>query len=335
MEIKQIEFDDLVKQQAVFGPQDHLAKSIEKFFSVSIVARGSSVEITGETGKNVELAESVLNSLMELYDKGDELTKGTVHRLMEEAYAGSLDETVRAMDSVVILNNRGVPVKCKTPGQQRYVQALRESTVTLCIGPAGTGKTYLAIAQAAKELRDGEIDRIIMSRPAIEAGEERLGFLPGDLAQKVDPYLRPLYDALNDIMGMEKAEKLRERGIIEIAPLAYMRGRTLSRSRVIIDESQNASLMTLKMALTRLGEGSKMVLTGDVTQIDLPHASDSGLQKCAEILQPIEGISVTKLSNRDVVRNKIVRDIVKAFEKEEQRREEKEKAFSRKKRLYK
>ena len=174
-----------------------------------------------------------------------------------------------------------------------------------------------------------------MSRPAIEAGEERLGFLPGDLAQKVDPYLRPLYDALNDIMGMEKAEKLRERGIIEIAPLAYMRGRTLSRSRVIIDESQNASLMTLKMALTRLGEGSKMVLTGDVTQIDLPHASDSGLQKCAEILQPIEGISVTKLSNRDVVRNKIVRDIVKAFEKEEQRREEKEKAFSRKKRLYK
>ena len=179
------------------------------------------------------------------------------------------------------------------------------------------------MAAAINELKRGDIERIIMSRPAIEAGEERLGFLPGDLAQKVDPYLRPLYDALNDILGAEHVKKYLERGVIEIAPLAYMRGRTLNRARVIIDESQNASLQTLKMALTRLGEGSKMVLTGDVTQIDLPRSGDSGLERCASILHGIDDIAVIRLTNRDVIRHKLVRDIVKAFDKYEEKQQEK------------
>ena len=323
MEIKEIAFDTLDQQQAVFGMQDSFVKIIEKALSVTVNLRDSRVEIRGLSERNVKLAADVMVSLRQMYDQGERLNNDTVYRLLEDVQDGTLDETFQAMGSVVTLNHKGVPIKCKTMGQKNYVKALRENVVTICIGPAGTGKTYLAVAQAAKELREGQIDRIIMSRPAIEAGEERLGFLPGDLAQKVDPYLRPLYDALHDILGADRADKLRERGIIEIAPLAYMRGRTLNNARVIIDESQNASLSTLKMALTRLGENSRMVLTGDITQIDLPHAKDSGLERCAEILGSIDGIAVTKLNNRDVVRNKIVKDIVKAFEKEEQKKLEK------------
>lgn len=323
MEIKEITFDTLDQQQAVFGMQDSFVKIIEKALSVTVNLRDSRVEIRGLSERNVKLAADVMVSLRQMYDQGERLNNDTVYRLLEDVQNGTLDETFQAMGSVVALNHKGVPIKCKTMGQKNYVKALRENVVTICIGPAGTGKTYLAVAQAAKELREGQIDRIIMSRPAIEAGEERLGFLPGDLAQKVDPYLRPLYDALHDILGADRADKLRERGIIEIAPLAYMRGRTLNNARVIIDESQNASLSTLKMALTRLGENSRMVLTGDITQIDLPHAKDSGLERCAEILGSIDGIAVTKLNNRDVVRNKIVKDIVKAFEKEEQKKLEK------------
>ena len=317
LDIMHMEFETMDQQQAVFGMNDCLVRILEKALSVSIVFRDSVVDIKGENDRSVDLALDIMTSMKKLYNSGEVLTKDTVYRLIEEATEGNLDETCRAMGDVVILTYKGVPIKCKTLGQKNYIKALRENTVTLCIGPAGTGKTYLAVAQAAQELKNGEIERIIMSRPAIEAGEERLGFLPGDLAQKVDPYLRPLYDALNDIFGAEKAEKLRERGTVEIAPLAYMRGRTLNHARIIIDESQNASLSTLKMALTRLGEGSKMVLTGDVTQIDLPKSADSGLEKCASILSNIEGISTMRLNNRDVVRNKIVKDIVKAFEKAE------------------
>ncbi|WP_242970242.1 PhoH family protein [Blautia sp. An249] len=321
MQTEQIEFDTVDQQQAVFGMQDQFAKIIEKELNVSISLRDSRAEIKGEPGRNTKIAAEVMDSLLTLYKRGENLKEGIVYRLLEEAAEGNLDETCKAMDSVVTITQKGAPIKCKTFGQKNYVKALQDHVVTICIGPAGTGKTYLAVAQAARELKNGDIERIIMSRPAIEAGEERLGFLPGDLAQKVDPYLRPLYDALHDIFGADKAEKLRERRIIEIAPLAYMRGRTLNHARVIIDESQNASLPTLKMALTRLGEGSKMVLTGDVTQIDLPKTQDSGLEKCAEILNGIEGISITRLNNRDVVRNKIVKDIVKAFEKEEQKKQ--------------
>ena len=309
-------FKSVEEQRAVFGVQDIWAKKIEEAFGVRITLRGDAAEIDGEeSGK--AMAQAVMKAMVQLLHQHEEIKADLVDRLIEEAGEGSLEGLFKAMDSAVTMNYKGLPIKCKTFGQQQYVEMLRGKTVTVCIGPAGTGKTYLAVAQAAQELKEGLIERIIMSRPAIEAGEERLGFLPGDLAQKVDPYLRPLYDALRDVFGQERADKLRENGVVEVAPLAYMRGRTLNHARIIIDEGQNASLYTLKMALTRLGENSRMVLTGDVTQIDLPKTSDSGLTRCAEILRGIDGIGVIRLTNRDVVRNKIVKDIVKAFEKEE------------------
>lgn len=322
MQSEQIDFDTLEQQQAVFGAYDENVKLIEKDLGVSIILRNANVDIIGEE-PGVTLAAAVLNSLMRAYNEGETIDAMYVSRMLELVRTDEIEDAFKASKDIVVLTHRAQPIRCKTIGQKNYVKALQENTVTICIGPAGTGKTFLAVAQAVAELKRGEIERIVMSRPAIEAGEERLGFLPGDLAQKVDPYLRPLYDALNDILGGEKAKKLQERGIIEIAPLAYMRGRTLNRARVIIDESQNASLPTLKMALTRLGEGSKMVLTGDVTQIDLPRAGDSGLERCASILGSVDDIAVMRLNNRDVIRHKLVRDIVKAFEKAEKAQAEK------------
>lgn len=314
-------FKSVEEQRAVFGAQDAWAKKIESSFGVGLVLRGGAAEIEGEAN-DTAMAEAVLKAMVQLIHQGEDLKPELIDRLIEEAKEGSLDTLFKAMDSAVTMNYKGLPIKCKTFGQQNYVEMLREKAVTICIGPAGTGKTYLAVAQAAQELKEGLIERIIMSRPAIEAGEERLGFLPGDLAQKVDPYLRPLYDALRDVFGQERADKLRENGTVEVAPLAYMRGRTLNNARIIIDEGQNASLSTLKMALTRLGEESRMVLTGDVTQIDLPKISDSGLSRAAEILRGVDGVGVIHLTNRDVVRNRIVKDIVKAFEKAEAAQEE-------------
>ena len=316
-----IGFKSAEEERAVFGTQDSWARMLEKELEVTLTARGGAVEIEGEAAQTA-MAEAVMQAMLRLTRQGEELRGEMVERLIEEAREGSLDTLFKAMDSAVTMNYKGLPIKCKTFGQQNYVKMLREKAVTICSGPAGTGKTYLAVAQAAQELKEGEIERIIMSRPAIEAGEERLGFLPGDLAQKVDPYLRPLYDALRDVFGQERADKLRESGVVEVAPLAYMRGRTLNHARIIIDEGQNASLATLKMALTRLGEDSRMVLTGDITQIDLPKTSDSGLSRAAEILRGVEGIGVIHLTNRDVVRNRIVKDIVKAFEKAEAAQEE-------------
>lgn len=316
MQVQELEFT-LEQQMAVFGIQDKNIRVIEQAFPVSIRARNAHIEITGESDTAVKDTVDVLNHLKVLYDSKEEITIDVVYRVVESVQNGEINETLSAMSDIVVIAHSNRPIKCKTIGQKNYIKALQQNTVTLCIGPAGTGKTYLAVAQAVADLKDGKIERIIMSRPAIEAGEERLGFLPGDLAQKVDPYLRPLYDALNDMLGAESVQKNLERGIIEIAPLAYMRGRTLNRASIIIDESQNASLSTLKMALTRLGEDSKMVLTGDITQIDLPKKEDSGLEKCAAILNSIEGIAVVRLNNRDVVRNRLVKDIVKAFEKAE------------------
>ena len=298
----QIPVESVDQQMALFGMHDDHARIIERALNVVINARNSMIEISGESEVTVEEAGRVKGGL-------------------------------EAMDDVVVITHSGKPIKCKTIGQKNLVKALQDTSVTVCIGPAGTGKTFLAVAEAVAEFKRGEIERIIMSRPAIEAGEERLGFLPGDLAQKVDPYLRPLYDALNDILGAEQAKRMQEKGIIEIAPLAYMRGRTLSNARIIIDESQNASLQTLKMALTRLGEGSKMVLTGDVTQIDLPKATTSGLEKVAAILKTVEDVSVIRLNNQDVVRNKIVRDIIKAFEKDEARQREKDAQLAKRKKF--
>ena len=314
--MQELEFT-LEQQMAIFGVQDKNIRVIEQAFPVSIRARNAHIEITGETETAVQNAADVLNNLKILYENKEEITIDVVYRVLESVREGEMNETLSAMSDIVVIAHSNRPIKCKTIGQKNYIKALQQNTVTLCIGPAGTGKTYLAVAQAVADLKDGKVERIIMSRPAIEAGEERLGFLPGDLAQKVDPYLRPLYDALNDMLGAESVQKYVERGIIEIAPLAYMRGRTLNRASIIIDESQNASLSTLKMALTRLGENSKMVLTGDITQIDLPKKEDSGLEKCASILTSIEGVAVIRLNNRDVVRNRLVKDIVKDFEKAE------------------
>ena len=321
----QLTSESVDQQMALFGPHDDHVKIIEKAMSVTINARNSIIEISGADENAVNVAGRVMDSLKQVLKKDELINADMIHRMVELVESGNVRDGLQAMDDVVVITHSGKPIKCKTIGQKNLVDALEKTSVTVCIGPAGTGKTFLAVAQAVAEFKRGEIERIIMSRPAIEAGEERLGFLPGDLAQKVDPYLRPLYDALNDILGAETARKFQEKGIIEIAPLAYMRGRTLSNARIIIDESQNASLQTLKMALTRLGEGSKMVLTGDVTQIDLPKTTTSGLQKVASILKSVEGVSVVRLNNRDVGRNKIVRDIIKAFEKEESRQVRREK----------
>ena len=322
MESARVNFQSLDQQMAVFGIHDGNIKIIEEALAVTISARDTYVEVAGEAEATVAAAVSVLQSLQSIYRQGEPISSDVVYRMLQSVQDGDVEDTLIATKDVVALTYRGQPIKCKTIGQKNYVKALRENTVTVCIGPAGTGKTFLAVAVAVNELKRGEIDRIIMSRPAIEAGDERLGFLPGDLAQKVDPYLRPLYDALNDMLGPERVQRDLEKGVIEIVPLAYMRGRTLNRARVIIDESQNASLMTLKMALTRLGQDSKMILTGDVTQVDLPQGG-SGLESCANILHSIDDIAVVRLNNRDVVRNRLVRDIVKAFEKYEQTQQDK------------
>ncbi len=329
----QIPVESVEQQMALFGPHDDHARIIEKALAVCMNARNSVIEISSESELAVEEAGRVLDSLKQVYAKKEPINPDMVHRMVDLVRSGRVKAGLEAMDDVVVITHSGKPIKCKTIGQKNLVKALKDTSVTVCIGPAGTGKTFLAVAEAVAEFKRGEIERIIMSRPAIEAGEERLGFLPGDLAQKVDPYLRPLYDALNDILGAEQAKRMQEKGIIEIAPLAYMRGRTLSNARIIIDESQNASLQTLKMALTRLGEGSKMVLTGDVTQIDLPKATTSGLEKVASILKTVEDVSVIRLNNQDVVRNKIVRDIIKAFEKEESRQREKDQQMAKRKKI--
>ncbi len=329
----QIPVESVDQQIALFGMHDDHARIIERALNVVINARNSMIEISGESEVTVEEAGRVVDSLKQVYVKKEPINADMVHRMVELVASGRVKAGLEAMDDVVVITHSGKPIKCKTIGQKNLVKALQDTSVTVCIGPAGTGKTFLAVAEAVAEFKRGEIERIIMSRPAIEAGEERLGFLPGDLAQKVDPYLRPLYDALNDILGAEQAKRMQEKGIIEIAPLAYMRGRTLSNARIIIDESQNASLQTLKMALTRLGEGSKMVLTGDVTQIDLPKATTSGLEKVAAILKTVEDVSVIRLNNQDVVRNKIVRDIIKAFEKDEARQREKDAQLAKRKKF--
>lgn len=321
MKSANIEIDSLDILQELFGINDNLVKVIEKRLGVSITQRNSCITVSGTNDGRIRSAVNIIGAMQEALSKQQQLSVDMIHRFLdesddEEAQEDIADSTRKVLGDAVTLNYKNIPIRTKTIGQKNYIDALKNNTVTICIGPAGTGKTYLAVAYAAELFRNDEIERIILSRPAIEAGE-KLGFLPGDLQEKVDPYLKPLYDALNDVFGPDQAAKLRERGVIEVAPLAYMRGRTLNNSMIIIDESQNATLPILKMALTRIGVGSKMILTGDVTQIDLSKETDSGLQKCASILKNVEDIATISLTNRDVVRCKIVKDIVKAFEKEE------------------
>ena len=299
--------------QALFGVGDLNLKELEDELAVRLCVRDGSVEISGETTDSVEAASQTLRTLDRMRELGEKIDVFAVGRAADMVRGGNADATVAAMKDIVCYTCSGAPIKCRTLGQKKYVNAMRENTVTIAIGPAGTGKTYLAVAEAVSLLKRKQVSKIIMCRPAVEAGE-KLGFLPGDLQAKVDPYLRPLYDALDELLGPETVARYMENRVIEIAPLAYMRGRTLKDAAVLTDEAQNMTLMQHLMILSRLGEGSKMVLTGDVTQIDLPSHEDSGLEKCAKILADVDDIAIIRLTGTDVIRHRLVGKIVDAFE---------------------
>jgi phosphate starvation-inducible protein PhoH and related proteins len=316
---KRIELLDHVKTQELFGSYDENLKIIEKELLVSLLIREGELKIIGEE-KNIDVASRVMEILMKKLDEGEAITSQTVSYIIALAKEG--DEGKKYdFDDVVIATSRGRLIKCKTLGQSDYINAIRKNDIVFGIGPAGTGKTYLAMAMAIKAFKNREVNKIILTRPAVEAGE-KLGFLPGDLQEKVDPYLRPLYDALHEIMGIELFQKNMEKGLIEVAPLAYMRGRTLSDSYIILDEAQNTTPEQMKMFLTRLGFGSKVIVTGDITQIDLPKGKSSGLKTVMEILDGIQGIEFIYFTEKDVVRHKLVQDIVKAYEKYEINKED-------------
>ncbi len=303
----------------VFGQFDGNIKKIEKSCGVQIVNRGDDVKIVGEEGA-VQKAQSVLESMAALARKHEEITEQNLEYFLSSAGEADFGELERVYDDHICITANGRPLKPKTLGQKRYTDLIRENTVVFGIGPAGTGKTYLAMAMAITAFKNNEVNRIILTRPAIEAGE-KLGFLPGDLQQKVDPYLRPLYDALYEIMGAETFMKNMEKGLIEVAPLAYMRGRTLDNAFIVLDEAQNTTPEQMKMFLTRIGYGSKAVITGDVTQIDLAEGKRSGLTEATRILSGIEGIGQITLTNRDVVRHPLVQKIILAYERFEHRKQ--------------
>ena len=300
----------------VFGSFDENIRLIEHEMGVTVVSRDSMLKVAGEDPEMVMYAVRAIENLMNLASKGETITEQNVRYIIQLVREGKENQIVQLAGDVICVTAKGKPIKAKTLGQKKYVEAIKNNVVTLGIGPAGTGKTYLAVAAAVAAFRAKEVNRIILTRPAVEAGE-RLGFLPGDLQSKVDPYLRPLYDALFEMLGPETYQKYLERGNIEVAPLAYMRGRTLDDSFIILDEAQNTSREQMKMFLTRLGFGSKIVITGDVTQIDLPDGKASGLKEAMRVLRDVEGIGICELTNADVVRHVMVQRIVEAYERYE------------------
>ena len=305
--------EDLI---SVFGSLDENIHRIEQELGVQILNRGSDLKISGEE-EAADKAARTIEGLMALASKGEIIDEQKVRYLITLVQSGNDDQVAQMARDVVCITAKGKPIKAKTIGQQKYMKAIQKNTITVGVGPAGTGKTYLAVAAAVAAFRERTVNRIILTRPAVEAGE-RLGFLPGDLQNKVDPYLRPLYDALYDMLGPETYQKYLERGSIEVAPLAYMRGRTLDDSFIILDEAQNTSREQMKMFLTRLGFGSKIVITGDVTQIDLPDGKASGLKEAMRVLRNVEGIGICQLTNADVVRHVMVQRIVEAYERYEE-----------------
>lgn len=309
--------EDLI---SVFGSLDENIRRIEQELGVQILNRGEELKITGDE-EAADKAARTVEGLMALASKGETIDEQKVRYLITLVQSGNDDQVAQMARDVVCITAKGKPIKAKTIGQQRYMKAIQKNTVTIGVGPAGTGKTYLAVAAAVAAFRERTVNRIILTRPAVEAGE-RLGFLPGDLQNKVDPYLRPLYDALYDMLGPETYQKYLERGSIEVAPLAYMRGRTLDDSFIILDEAQNTTREQMKMFLTRLGFGSKIVITGDVTQIDLPEDKISGLKDAIRVLDGVEDIAICTLTSADVVRHALVQKIINAYEKAEQRRAE-------------
>ena len=302
----------------VFGSFDENIKRIEQTYGVKITNRGTELKISGED-EAADRAGRAIEGLLLLAAKGETIDEQKVRYLIDLVSSGNEDKIGEMAKDVVCITAKGRPVKAKTLGQQRYMKAILKNTITIGVGPAGTGKTYLAVAAAVAAFREKAVNRIILTRPAVEAGE-RLGFLPGDLQNKVDPYLRPLYDALYDMLGAETYQKYLERGNIEVAPLAYMRGRTLDDSFIILDEAQNTSREQMKMFLTRMGFGSKVVITGDVTQIDLPGDKPSGLKEAMKVLRGVEGVGICQLTGADVVRHVMVQRIIEAYARFEERK---------------
>lgn len=312
--VRKINAETTDKLQRVLGTFDENLNVLMQELGVIVRVDGVNIVITG-TENNVNQAVSVVENLLILAKDGESIDKGRTQYCIELAKEGKANDILKLSSGTVAITSRGKPIKCKTVGQKKYVDLIKKQSVVFGIGPAGTGKTYLAVCLAVQAYKQKQVDKIILTRPAVEAGE-KLGFLPGDLQTKVDPYLRPLYDALQEMLGLETYTKLMERGSIEIAPLAYMRGRTLSNAFIILDEAQNATREQMKMFLTRLGDGSKMVVTGDVTQIDLPDGKKSGLNHAAHVLKDVEGIGIVYLTDKDVVRNPLVMSIVRAYERD-------------------
>lgn len=303
-------------ERELFGNFDENAKIIEKNLKADILLREGNIVLLGEE-KSVDMTIKLLNELHKMVESGKSLDKQSILYSIDLLFAGS-EERIKELEGTIVVTKKGNPVQAKTLGQKEYVNLIENNDITFGVGPAGTGKTYLAVAMAVKAFRADEVSRIILTRPAVEAGES-LGFLPGDMKDKVDPYLRPLYDALFDMFGPDKFNKFLERGTIEVAPLAFMRGRTLDNAFIILDEAQNTTPEQMKMFLTRLGFGSKAVVTGDITQTDLPKNKKSGLIQAAKILEGVKGIGYKELGEKDVVRHELVQRIIKAYAKYENR----------------
>ncbi len=318
---KLISFHNMEEQAELFGGFDSNIKMIEDAYGVTVLSRNGQLKVTG-SGEKLEAAAKVIEVLLDMVQKGQPLNEQNIRNVMQMVADGQEDKLDVLLADCICITSKGKPVKPKTLGQEKYVQAIRDNTIVFGIGPAGTGKTYLAVAMAVKAFKAKEVSRIVLTRPAVEAGES-LGFLPGDLQQKVDPYLRPLYDALFDMLGPDQFQRQLERGTIEVAPLAYMRGRTLDDSFIILDEAQNTTSEQMKMFLTRLGMNSKAVVTGDITQIDLPGGKKSGLQEVTKILKGINGIATIRFDARDVVRHRLVQEIVNAYERYQKKKEKK------------
>ena len=315
---QRISLDRMEEAINLFGSFDENIRLLEAELHVTVVSRGGELCISGDV-ENVMLATKAVEALLTLSARGEAINAQHVRYVIGLCRSGQSERVAELTQDVICITSKGRPVKPKTIGQKQYVDSVMKNTVTIGVGPAGTGKTYLAVAAAVAAFRDKQINRIILTRPAVEAGE-RLGFLPGDLQSKVDPYLRPLYDALFDMLGAETYQKYLERGNIEVAPLAYMRGRTLDDSFIILDEAQNTSREQMKMFLTRMGFGSKVVITGDITQIDLPGDKPSGLKEAMKVLRGVEGVGICELSQQDVVRHVMVQRIIEAYAKYEDRK---------------
>jgi len=320
--VRRIEAGEYGMLSALLGVYDANLTAVTEEFGVKASVSGTEILLSGESAEKLTRAENAILNMLSFLTAGEELDKGRVQYCVELAKEGKTAENAE-VSAVVAVTSRGKQIKCKTLGQKAYVHAINHSDVTFGVGPAGTGKTYLAVALAVAAYKDKKIERIVLTRPAVEAGE-KLGFLPGDLQEKVDPYLRPLYDALSEMLG-EGYLKLMERGVIEVAPLAYMRGRTLNNAFIILDEAQNTTREQMKMFLTRMGEGSKIVVTGDVTQIDLPDGKKSGLLHAVSVLKGVKGVSAITLTAKDVVRHELVMRIIHAYERAEEKEEKERK----------